>query len=104
MPGYVAGASLVFVKVFDDLATPLLLNVKDMLAPQAYLRVTSIGIADPMGYVISVVLIVAVGRRDGAVGAGDPGHRLCRPCSAAAAVWHDARCGRSESVARLCRS
>ena len=44
---------LVFVKVFDDLATPLLLNVKDMLAPQAYLRVTSIGIADPMGYVIS---------------------------------------------------
>lgn len=59
MPGYVAGASLVFVKVFDDLATPLLLNVKDMLAPQAYLRVTSIGITDPMGYVISVVLIVA---------------------------------------------
>jgi iron(III) transport system permease protein len=58
MPGYLAGASLVFVKVFDDLATPLLLNVKDMLAPQAYLRVTSIGLADPMGYVISVVLIV----------------------------------------------
>ena len=62
MPGYIAGASLVFVKVFDDLATPLLLNVKDMLAPQAYLRITSIGIADPMGYVISVVLIVVVGR------------------------------------------
>jgi iron(III) transport system permease protein len=58
MPGFIAGASLVFVKVFDDLATPLLLNVKDMLAPQAYLRVSSIGIADPMGYVISVVLIV----------------------------------------------
>ncbi len=58
MPGYIAGASLVFVKVFDDLATPLLLNVKDMLASQAYLRVTSIGITDPMGYVISVVLIV----------------------------------------------
>lgn len=58
LPGYVAGASLVFVKVFDDLATPLLLNVKEMLAPQAYLRITSIGLADPMGYVISVVLIV----------------------------------------------
>ncbi len=57
LPGYLAGASLVFVKVFDDLATPLLLNVKDMLAPQAYLRVTSIGIADPMGYVIATVLI-----------------------------------------------
>ena len=59
LPGYVAGASLIFIKVFDDLATPLLLNVKDMLAPQAYLRITSVGLADPMGYVISVVLIVA---------------------------------------------
>lgn len=58
MPGYLAGAALVFVKVFDDLATPLLLNVKDMLAPQAYLRVTSIGLADPMGYVIATILIV----------------------------------------------
>lgn len=58
LPGYVAGASLVFVKVFDDLATPLLLNVKDMLAPQAYLRITSVGLTDPMGYVISVILIV----------------------------------------------
>ncbi|MFN8701574.1 MAG: ABC transporter permease [Rhodospirillales bacterium] len=57
MPGYVAGASLVFIKVFDDLATPLLLNAKDLLAPQAYLRITSIGLSDPMGYVISVVLI-----------------------------------------------
>jgi iron(III) transport system permease protein len=35
----------------------LLLNVKEMLAPQAYLRITSIGIDDPMGYVIAVVLI-----------------------------------------------
>lgn len=57
MPGYIAGASLVFIKVFDDLATPLLLNVQDMLAPQAYLRITSMGISDPMGYVIAVVLI-----------------------------------------------
>ena len=61
MPGYAAGALLVFVKVFDDLATPLLLNVKDMLAPQAYLRITSVGIADPMGYVISTILILFAG-------------------------------------------
>jgi iron(III) transport system permease protein len=58
MPGYVAGASLVFLKVFDDLGTPLLLNVNNMLAPQAYLRIASIGIKDPMGYVISVILVV----------------------------------------------
>ena len=58
MPGYVAGASLVFLKVFDDLGTPLLLNVNNMLAPQAYLRISSVGISDPVGYVISVILVV----------------------------------------------
>jgi iron(III) transport system permease protein len=57
MPGYVAGAALVFIKVFDDLGTPLLLNINNMLAPQAFLRITSIGISDPMGYVISVILV-----------------------------------------------
>jgi len=57
MPGYVAGASLVFIKVFDDLGTPLVLNVTNMLAPQAYLRVTSIGIEDPIGYVICFLLV-----------------------------------------------
>ncbi|MCF4097367.1 ABC transporter permease [Maritalea mediterranea] len=56
-PGYLAGASLVFIKVFDDLGTPLLLNVNNMLAPQAYLRISSIGISDPMGYVISFILV-----------------------------------------------
>jgi len=58
MPGYVAGASIVFLKVFDDLGTPLLLNVNTLLAPQAYLRISSIGITDPMGYVISVILVL----------------------------------------------
>ena len=58
LPGYVAGAALVFVKVFDDLATPLLLNVTNMLAPQAYLKITSVGISDPMGYVISVIMVL----------------------------------------------
>jgi len=57
MPGYIAGASLVFIKVFDDLGTPLVLNVTNMLAPQAYLRVTSIGIEDPIGYVICFILV-----------------------------------------------
>src|SRR5699024_10393835 len=56
-PGYLAGAALVFIKVFDDLGTPLLLDVNNMLAPQAYLRISSIGISDPMGYVISFILV-----------------------------------------------
>ncbi|MEO5676678.1 MAG: iron ABC transporter permease [Usitatibacter sp.] len=58
MPGYVAGASLVFVKVFDDLGTPLVLGQTNMLAPQAYLRITSVGIEDPIGYVISVIMVI----------------------------------------------
>ena len=35
MPGYIAGALLVFIKSIDDLGTPLLLNYTNMLAPQA---------------------------------------------------------------------
>jgi iron(III) transport system permease protein len=59
MPGYMAGAALVFLKVFDDVATPLVLHVTNILAAQAYLRVTSIGIDDPIGYVASVIMVAA---------------------------------------------
>ena len=59
LPGYMAGAALVFLKVFDDVATPLVLNVTDILAAQAYFRITSIGIDDPIGYVASVIMVVA---------------------------------------------
>ena len=58
LPGFVAGASLVFVKVFDDLGTPLVMGQTNLLAPQAYLRITQVGLEDPMGYVISVIMIV----------------------------------------------
>jgi iron(III) transport system permease protein len=57
-PGFAAGASLVFVKVFDDLGTPLVLGQTNLLAPQAYLRITQVGLEDPLGYVISVIMIV----------------------------------------------
>jgi iron(III) transport system permease protein len=57
MPGFIAGAALVFIKVFDDLGTPLVLGTTNMLAPQAYLRITSVGIDDPLGYVISFIMI-----------------------------------------------
>ena len=57
LPGFVAGASLVFVKVFDDLGTPLVLGQTNLLAPQAYLRITRVGLEDPLGYVISVIMI-----------------------------------------------
>jgi iron(III) transport system permease protein len=57
LPGFVAGTSLVFVKVFDDLGTPLVMGQTNLLAPQAYLRITQVGLEDPLGYVISVIMI-----------------------------------------------
>jgi len=58
LPGYAAGALLTFIRVIDDLGTPLLLNYTKLLAPQAYLRVTTVGINDVDGYVICVILVV----------------------------------------------
>ena len=58
LPGFVAGSLLAFIRAIDDLGTPLMLNYKNLLAPQAYLRITTIGIDDVDGYMICVVLVV----------------------------------------------
>jgi iron(III) transport system permease protein len=58
LPGYVAGALLVFIRVVDDLGTPLMLNYTKLLAPQAYLRITTVGLNDVDGYVICVIMVV----------------------------------------------
>ena len=39
------------------LGTPLVMGQTNLLAPQAYLRITQVGLEDPLGYVISVILI-----------------------------------------------
>lgn len=57
-PGFVAGALVAFIRVIDDLGTPLMLNYTKLLAPQAYLRVTTVGMSDVDGYVICVVLVL----------------------------------------------
>ena len=57
LPGYAAGALLTFIRVIDDLGTPLMLNYTKLLAPQAYLRVTTVGLTDVDGYVICAVLV-----------------------------------------------
>jgi len=57
LPGYAAGALLTFIRVIDDLGTPLMLNYTTLLAPQAYVRVTTVGLTDVDGYVICVVLV-----------------------------------------------
>ncbi|HEY2990180.1 MAG TPA: iron ABC transporter permease [Candidatus Binatia bacterium] len=58
LPGFIAGCLLTFIRAIDDLGTPLMLNYKNLLAPQAYLRITTIGIDDVDGYVICAVLVV----------------------------------------------
>jgi len=58
LPGYAAGALLTFIRVIDDLGTPLMLNYTTLLAPQAYVRVTTVGLTDVDGYVICVVLVM----------------------------------------------
>ncbi|HET9853440.1 MAG TPA: iron ABC transporter permease [Methylomirabilota bacterium] len=57
LPGYAAGALLTFIRVIDDLGTPLMLDYTKLLAPQAYVRVTTIGLTDVDGYVICVILV-----------------------------------------------
>ena len=57
LPGYAAGALLAFIRVIDDLGTPLMLNFTVLLAPQAYVRITSVGLTDVDGYVICVILV-----------------------------------------------
>src|SRR6266700_3312423 len=59
-PGYVAGALLVFIWTFSDFATPLILGVQDLLAPQAYLNIVQF--VDRrifrMGIVISALMVI----------------------------------------------
>jgi iron(III) transport system permease protein len=57
LPGYAAGALLTFIRVIDDLGTPLMLNYTTLLTPQAYVRVTTVGLRDVDGYVICVILL-----------------------------------------------
>jgi len=70
-PGYVAGALLVFIWTFSDFATPLILGVQDLLAPQAYLnivqfvdrRIFRMGIVVSALMVLLAVMFLLVARR-----------------------------------------
>lgn len=60
LPGYFAGAILVFIWAFTDLGTPLIFGYNRLVAVQIFDRVTDIG-TNPMGYVlVCVVLMLTV--------------------------------------------
>lgn len=60
-PGYLAGAAIVFIRAFEDLGTPLVLGVTNLLAPLTYLRVTTTGVDDAFSYVIALIMLLFSG-------------------------------------------
>lgn len=60
VPGYFAGAILVFIWAFTDLGTPLIFGLTRVVSVQIFDRVTEAG-TNPMGFVlVCVVLVVTV--------------------------------------------
>ncbi len=58
LPGYFAGAIIVFIWAFTDLGTPLVLEYRDLISVQIFNMVTDLH-QNPMGYafVVSVIVI-----------------------------------------------
>lgn len=57
MPGYFAGAILVFIWAFTDLGTPLIFNYNEVIAVRIFRQVTEANL-NPMGYALVVLIIV----------------------------------------------
>lgn len=57
MPGYFAGAILVFIWAFTDLGTPLIFDYNEVVAVRIFRQVTEAN-ANPMGYALVVLIIV----------------------------------------------
>lgn len=70
-PGFITGSLLVFIWAFADFATPLVVGVHDLLAPQAYLnivqfvdnRLFKMGIASAAIMVLLAVVFLLVAKR-----------------------------------------
>ena len=58
MPGLAFGMAITFLKTMDDLATPLSLGVTNLLAPQAFFRVSAYGSQDPLSSLIATLLVL----------------------------------------------
>lgn len=58
-PTYVAGVSLMLLRIFEDVGTPLMLGIEGMLAPQMVLRLQAGGLSDPLLNITALVLFAA---------------------------------------------
>ena len=57
MPGYFAGAILVFIWAFTDLGTPLIFDYNEVIAVKIFRQVTEAN-TNPMGYALVVLIVV----------------------------------------------
>ncbi len=57
LPGYFAGAIIVFIWAFTDLGTPLIFQYPKVIPMRIYLKVANIN-ADPMGFALVVMVIL----------------------------------------------
>ncbi|MDI6870861.1 MAG: ABC transporter permease subunit [Bacillota bacterium] len=70
-PGFITGGLLVFIWAFADFATPLVVGVQDLLAPQAYLnivqyvdpRLFKMGIASAAIMVLLAIVFLIVAKK-----------------------------------------
>ena len=58
LPGLAFGMLITFLKTLDDLATPLSLGITNLLAPQAFFRVSTYGAQDPLSSLTALLMIV----------------------------------------------
>ena len=57
MPGYFAGAILVFIWAFTDLGTPLIFEYRNVISVKIFSQVTQAN-TNPMGYALVVLIVV----------------------------------------------
>ncbi len=57
MPPFVLGAALVSLRVVEDVATPLMLDIDNLLAPQFVLRLAAAGPGDPLLTLAALVMV-----------------------------------------------
>ena len=57
LPALVFGMAITFLKTLDDLATPLSLGITNLIAPQAYFRVTTYGAQDLLSSVMALAMV-----------------------------------------------
>jgi iron(III) transport system permease protein len=82
-PAYVVGATLMVLRILEDVGTPLILGIEGMLAPQILMRLGAAGLTDPLLNASALVLFglsVAVAALAWSALIDPPGPGGLKPC------------------------